>query len=400
MKIEYINGDVNLGIKYNWDHIRKEYRKLKCPKDVYYPLKVDWSETAYNMCLSDRSRGKTTNPLLVSLLMYRDYGTTPHYLRNDRDQVRPMIIMDMCETIREHRYIERIFGGEFNDLEYRARRWTLVKRNDDGDVVSAADRPALVCFGLNDSDDLKSTYNAPRGDVIILDEFIESVYRYNSFFNFKNLIKTIVRDRLSTVCWMLANTTDVHSPWFDDMMLRDQINTIQMGQACYVTAGDGVRYYIDVMSPDVSERRAKVNMRYFGKDNPKLNSITGTRMWSTKEFPHIPPNKQDPAEEVYSKLYMHHAGRLVRLVLVRRSVGLCVHVVPATRLYSDSWCLTMSEITESRQIFGTGPKGSILETYWRLFKANKWYYATNYEGALVEAYIKVMRAEKTMRGGV
>ena len=154
------------------------------------------------------------------------------------------------------------------------------------------------------------------------------------------------------------------------------------------------------MSPDVSERREKVNMRYFGRDNPKLNSITGRKMWSTKEYPHIPPSKLDPAEEIYSKMYMRHAGRLVRLVLVRRSIGMCVHVMPADRLYPDSWCLTMGAITEARQLYGTGPKGSILETYWRLFKANRWYYATNYEGALVEAYIKVMRAERTVRGGV
>lgn len=400
MKIEYINGDQNLGIKYDWSRIKKEYKKLRCPKDVYYPLKCDWDQAAYNMCLSDRSRGKTTNPLLVSFIMYRDYLTTPHYLRNDKDQVRPMIIRDMCETIRDFRYIERIFGGEYNDIEYRSRRWTLVKRDEQGDIVAAADRPLLVCFGLNDSDSLKSTYNAPRGDVIILDEFIESVYRYNSFFNFKNIIKTIVRDRLSAVCWMLANTTDIHSPWFDDLMLRDQINTLGMGQAAYIEAGDGVRYYIDIMSPDTSERREKVNMRYFGRNNPKLNSITGRQMWSTKDFPHIPPAKIDEPEEVYSKLYMQHAGRLVRLVLVRRSIGLCVHVVPAVKLYSDSWCLTMSEITTGRQLYGSGPKGSILETYWRLYKANRWYYATNYEGALVEAYIKVLRADRTIRGGL
>lgn len=396
--IKYIGGDIRNGVKYDWGKIRKEYKRLKCPRDVYYPLKCDWDQAAFNMCLSDRSRGKTTNPVLVSLIMYRDYGTTPHYLRVSSDQTRPMIIQDMYTTIREHDYISRIFGGEFNDIEYYAKRWTLVKRNmETGEITAAADRPAMVCFGINESDDIKSVYNSPRGDAIIFDEFISSIYHYDDFFNFKNMIKTIVRDRLSAVCWMLANTTDVHTPWFDDMMLRDAIMGMQMGEARYCTAGDHVSYFIDIMSPDVSERREKVNDRYFGHDNPKLNAITGRQMWSTEDYPHIPPDKLDPAQQIYGRLYLQHAGRIVRLVLVRREIGLCVHVVPAKRIYDDSWCLTMGVITDKRYLYGAGPKGTVLETYWRLYKANRWYYATNSEGAVVKAYLKMLRAEKQGR---
>ena len=391
--IKYIDGDPRKGILYDWKKIRREYKKLKCPKDVYYPLKCDWDLARFNVAMSDRSRGKTTNPLLVCMLMYRDYGTTPHYLRMSSEDTRPMIMQDMFETIREHRYVEKIFGGEFNDLDYYGKRWTLLKRDENGTVLHAADRPVLVCFGLDEHQKLKSGYNSPRGDAIIMDEFIEETYRYNSFFRFKNMLKTIIRERQSTVCWMLANTTDVNSPWFDDMMLRDQINSMQMGQTMYTEAGDHVHYFLDILPADVSEERQKVNRLYFGHGNPKLASITGEQMWSTEDYPHIPPFKKTEPEILYGHLYLYHAGRYVRLILVSRDIGLAVHVVPARRIYDNSFCLTLGDIEDKRFLYGPGPKDTIIQTYWQLYKANRWYYASNSEGALIKSYIKTMRME-------
>lgn len=392
--IKYIDGDPRKGILYDWKKIRKEYKKLHCPKDVFYPLKCDWDRARFSLTMSDRSRGKTTNPLLVCLLMYRDYGTTPHYLRMSKDDTRPMIMQDMFETIREYGYIERIFGDEFNDLDYYGKRWTLLKRDENGTVLHAADRPALVCFGLDEQQGLKSSYNAPRGDAIILDEFIEETYRYNSFFRFKNLLKTIIRDRKSAVCWMLANSTDVNSPWFDDMMIRDDINNLEWGKPVYVQALDGVNYHIDVLPPDQSIQRQEVNRLYFGKGNPKLASITGDQMWSTEDYPHIPPFKKDEPETVYGHLYLEHAGKLVRLILVSREIGLAVHVVRANRIYDDSWVLTLGDITDKRYLYGPGPKDTIIQTYWQLYKANRWYYSSNTEGALIKSYIKTMRIKE------
>lgn len=391
LSIKYIGGRPQNGILYDWKKIKKEYKKLKCPKDVYDPLKCDWSLSKYNVALSDRSRGKTTNPLLVAMIMYRDYMTTPHYLRNTKDQCRPMMMQDLFETIREYQYVSRIFGEEWNDLDYYAKRWCLVYRDESGKILRSADRPVLVCFGIDEHQDLKSVYNAPRGDIILFDEFIETTYRYNSFFNFKNMLKTIVRDRQSAVCYMMANTTNKETPWFDDMMIRDYITGIEQGQARYIEAGDGVRYYIDILPPDQSERRKLVNELYFGHGNPKLASITGQAMWSTEDYPHIPPYKEDEPEIIYNRLYMQHAGRLLQLQLVRRELGLAVHVVPARRTYDDSWILTSGFITDPRQLFGAGPKDTILDTYWRLYKANRWFYATNSEGSVVSSYIKYLK---------
>lgn len=393
VKLKYYDGDPNKGIIYDWSHIRKEYKKLKCPADVYYPLKPDFDTCAYNMALSDRSQGKTTNPLLATMLMHRDYGTAPHYLRQHSDMCTPRMLRDLFATIQQHHYIQRVWGEQYNDLEYRGKRWWLLLRSPDGDIIARHNLPVLTCFGLDESDALKSTYNAPTGDAVILDEFISSVYGYSDFVHFQDILKTIFRDRYCPVVWMLSNTINLNSPWFDELCIRDQINQLKQGDSIYVTTPLDTRIFVEILPPKISEQRQRVNKRLFGFPNPKLAAITGQAAWATEHYQHIPPDsEEDPVETIVGNLYIRQSGKYARIRIVdRSSLGLCVYVTPATRIYDDSVILTAGDISDPREIFGFGPKDSkLLGTVWRLYKANRWYYATNSEGALIRSYISLV----------
>ena len=62
MKLEYIDGESKNGIKYDWGLIREEYLKLNVPCPMYYdPLKMPIPETKWNIIMSERSRGKTSD---------------------------------------------------------------------------------------------------------------------------------------------------------------------------------------------------------------------------------------------------------------------------------------------------------------------------------------------------
>lgn len=395
VKIRYHDGDPNKGIVYDWQHIRKEYKKLKCPADVYYPLRVDFDKAAYDVALSDRSQGKTTNPILATMIMHRDYGTAPHYLRQHSDMCTPKMLRDLFSTIQQHDYIKRVWGEQYNDLEYHAKRWWLLQRSPDGDIITRHNLPVLTCFGLDESDALKSTYNSPTGDAVIMDEFISSVYGYSDFIHFQDILKTIFRDRLSPIVWMLSNTINLNSPWFDELTIRDQINTMKQGESQYIETALGTNIFVEILSPKISEQRQKVNRRLFGFPNPKLAAITGQGTWATEHYQHIPPDdEKDPVETLIGNLYIRQSGKYVRLRLVyRESIGYCVYVTPATRIYDDSVILTAGDISDPREIYGFGPKDSrLLDTVWRLYRANRWYYATNSEGALVRSYISLVKS--------
>lgn len=395
VKLRYYDNDMSKGIIYDWQHIRKEYLKLKCPKDVYNPFRCDYEKAGINVAISDRSQGKTTNPLLMSMLMQRDYGTQAHYIRQSSDMTTPKILKDLFRTIREYHYIEKIWDGTFNDVVYRGKRWQLIYRDGDGQITANHPDPCLTCFGLDESDAIKSSYNAPRGDVVIYDEFIASVYGYSDSIRFFDICKTIFRDRYSPVILMLSNNINLNSPWFDELCIRDEVNAMQQGDNKYITVPDGPTIFMDILPAKLNEQRLKVNKRFFGFPNPKLASITGKGTWSTESYPHIPADdEEDPAEQLLGNLYIRQSGKLVRLRVMRTNkVGMMVYVTPATKTYSDSIILTAGEITDRRELWGYGNKDSrILDLIWRLYKANRWYYLTNSEGALVKSYLALVRS--------
>ncbi len=387
---ELKDNEKKLGIQIDWQLVRKEYAKLKCPKSTHNPLKADMENTGYIIDMSDRSRGKTTNKLLLGLILFKLYGIVLHYVRQRKEDCALKSLRDLYKTVLEHKYIEKIFGNEYNDIEYIGKRWYLVKRGADGSVKYSCEDNCTFCVGLDESDGLKSTYNAPRGDMIFHDEFISTVYGYNDFIRFSDICKTIIRDRLSPVIFMSSNTINLNSQWFDELCIRKDVEMVEQGDSKYIISPLGTHIFFEMLNPDTSDVRENVNKRFWGFPNPRLASITGKGKWATESFQHIPLYRDSEAVQprtLQNILFLTMAGKYVKLKLVDDAErGVCVFVTPASKVYDDSIILTADDIHSKREVFGIG-KGTFIEAYWRLYDKNKFYYATNAEGALVRAYL-------------
>ena len=399
-KITYINDDIKLGIEIDWNKVRKEYKKLNIPKDTHYPLKADLSKTGYVIDLSDRSRGKTTNKLIVGLLLFKMYGIELQYIRQKKADCALKMIRDLYETVKQFHYIEKIFDNAYNDITYYGKRWNLVYRNTDtGEVEDFCEDYCTICHGLDESDSLKSTFNAPKGDMIFHDEFITSMYGYNDFVRFSDMCKTIIRDRLSPVIFMSANTIDKNSPWFDELCIRKEVDTMDMGEDKYIESELGTHLYVEILAENISETRFNVNKRFWGFPNPKLSSITGRGVWATESYPHIPEYEKDKQPEIIqNNLFISMSGKYIKLKLVHdEERGVVVFVTPATRTYDDSIILTVDEIKNEHMLFAFG-KGTIVDIYWKLYAMNKFYYSRNSEGAFLKSYIDLAHQSLRVRG--
>lgn len=392
--IKYWDDDPNNGIIYDWGLIQKEYKKLKCPKHVYQPVLSDFSKVAYQIIMSDRSNGKTTNPLLCAMIMYKLYGTVCHVVRQTKYICEPKMIQDLYKTVLEFDYISKIFDGQYNSIRYRGKRWRLTYLDDDGNVLEESP-PVCVCLGLDEWQDLKSAYNAPRGDIVIFDEFINEQYGFNDFVHFLDILKTIFRDRRGYV-FMLANTIDINSQWFDEFCIRKDIEDMKAGEKRYIKTDLDTAISIEILSPVRTKQRRFINSWLFGFPNKKLAAITGGETWAMANYQHIPPEKETPVRSIYSKVHVYHAGKFVKLRLVYNDqVGYCVYVHPVKYTYDDSTILTAGNITDSRYQFGFGNKDSkILTLIWRLYAGNRFFYSRNSEGALIHSYIKAVNLKK------
>lgn len=407
-KITYIDNEPSKGIRYDWKKIRKEYKKLKIPAEFFNPLRADPEKCGYYIAFSDRSRGKTCETLLLVILMNWMYGTIGHYIRYNSETITPKMMRNLMTVIIECGYIDKITGGIWSSCDYHAKRWYFCNRDDMGRIIEKSENFFMICMSLDESDKLKSSYNCPFGDIIIFDEFVQfSGYGYSDFIKFADIVSTIVRKRLCCLIYMLSNTIDITTPWLDELCIRDQVELMQPGDSRYIVTSEGTHLFCEIMSADISIQRADVNRRFFGFPNKKLAAITGKGTWATEHYPHIriktkrdEPGKGDEDDEykpviLFNRLFVNQSGKYIKLQLVRDELGLCVHVLPATRIYKDSIILTAGDITDPREVFGFGAQGSAVNAIWRLYKANRFYYATNREGALIRAYIKAVQTRKS-----
>ena len=397
-KIKFIKDDQKYGIKVDWDKVRKEFNALGIPPETYSPLKADISKCGYIIDMSDRSRGKTTNKLILGLLLFKMYGIQLQYIRRSKVEVEKKNLRDLYKTVLAFKYIDKIFGGVYNSIDYYGKRWSLVRVDKNAKVIDRCEVHCTFCIGLDESDTLKSTYNAPFGDFIYHDEFIESVYGYSDFVRFADICKTIIRDRVSPVIFMSSNTIDKNSPWFDELCIRDDLDEMKMGEHRYINSDLGTHIYLELLEPNVSADRQEVNTKYWGFANPSLTSITGRGEWATDSYPHIPtyryPEKKR-FEVLQKNVYIRMGKRLVNLQLVdEEDIGVCVFVHPATKTYEDSIIMTADELTSKLDIFGVG-RGTFLDAYWLLFRKNRFYYVRNGEGSFVKSYLQYVRTKES-----
>ena len=134
--MQYIDNNQQKGIKIDWKMIFKEYKKLKCPEDTYDPTTLPLGIVNWSLLLSARSRGKTTNLLIIGLLLYKHYKIQTGYIRQTDNMTKSTKARELYNVICEFNYIERIFGEEWNSVYLWQKHFYLCKRDDDGNILS------------------------------------------------------------------------------------------------------------------------------------------------------------------------------------------------------------------------------------------------------------------------
>lgn len=396
--IKYIEGNPEIGIKYDYRKIRKLYKTLGCPKQFYNPCTAPIEKASWLVELSERSTGKTTGWLLWGLCMYVLYGTQCHYVRIREEMIAPKNTRGIYDVIIRAGYIEKLTKGEYNNIFYRAKRWFLCLTDKDGNVIKTDPNYCTFMASIYKGSTLKSAHASPKGTLVILDEFIDesSTYRGNVFLDFCNLCKTIFRDRLDGKIVLLANTLNKYSQWFHELHIFEAISDMQLSENKLVTTRGGSVIYIELIGAPVVLKSIKqrYNKLFLGFDNPGLSSITGVSTWAIQSYQHIPPDVDDDGNNIevhilFRRIYIYHNNKLARLDIVKHQLlGICIYVHWATSTYDDSVILTLGEdLYDSRYIYGIGDDFQLGKFIRKMFATHKVYFAANDVGSFVENFM-------------
>lgn len=391
--MKYIDNNVNYGIKYDFKLIEKEIKKLGLiPEGQYNPFNVhDIASGRYFADFSERSIGKTTAWLLVGLTMRRLYENKPQiiYVRQIVDMILPKNASQLFATILAHDYISKLTDGRYNSVRYRSRGHYFYNT----ETLELDDEPFMVSIGCDEWADKKSSFNAPYGDLIIFDEAIGKQSYQDEFVHFMDIVKTTIRERDSALVAILANTINKNSQLFLELEIFDVIQTLKIGERRLVTTVGGTTIDLALIgstAETMPAHRKEHNRKFFAFKNPKLNAIRGGE-WAGKIYPHLP--KLSDVEVLSRNRYIRHNGALLNLeLLYAPELGLFVRVHLARELHDDSIVYSIETTLENSRHFYKWANGKLDAVLKKLLNENRWYYATNTEGALVDDYIKLARS--------
>lgn len=287
VKLKFIDNDPNLGVDYDWDLIAKTYKSLGVPPeyDITEILPLGNNAIKWYIANSERSVGKTTNVLLVGMVMYALYGTVTQLIRHTIDKASYYeTLFDTIVAYNQGQYIKKLTNGEYDSVKYHWKAFYYQRREKNG-KYTRADDPFCVSLAADECYNLCSFYEAPRGDWIVLDECFNETNKPEEFVHFCHLVKTIVRERISDKIIVLGNNLDINNIWYRQLMIHNEVRKLRKGQSKIVKTSEGMPIFVVFMENRLPQKRRVFNKLHFGFNNPQLNAITGNGNWNVKMYP-------------------------------------------------------------------------------------------------------------------
>lgn len=398
--IKYFDDDENLGVIIDWSEVLKEFKSLKIPVGYYDPTDVPFDKVKIVLEVSERSVGKTTTWLLIGMIVYEMYGLKIFYIRETRDMIKPSVAGELFDTIISYdkgRYIRAITNGKYNSVYYHWKKMYYCRKDIDGEMEEKAEEPFMSYLSIDDNYTYKSGMSVPNPGVIIWDECLSPLYKMETYVQFHDLLKTIIREKISPLVVLLSNGVDRNHTLLKEFEVSKEFKTLKVGEGKLITGEnrhDQRPIYIEIIgvqrTKKKNERRLLQNKLYFGLGNPKMAAITGEEStWNYDPMPHRIPTDKDIILNRDLRIDLDTDKVQIELTYTE-DLGLIVYAHLCSIDYKDSRFLVLKDVTKKNQMYGFG-HGKFCKKIWELYEQNKWYYDTNETGAMVETFVKNCR---------
>ena len=390
--------------------IKNEIKKLHIPRD-YWGIDLDtFFDYQWNLYISIReTAGKTTQSLLFGMILNKLY---PHkycieYLRNDSAQITRKNIETLFDTAKSLGYIEKIYEGKYNDVLYKAntKKFYLTKTDEEGSVIDIMEEPICILHSLEEALSMKSSYNNPRGNYIVLDEFPDtSRSTYGIFPQLLHVVSTIGRPlsegrREWLHILLMGNNTDEYCFYFDDFQIAEEIPYLKFGGSItfkteYNTTG--ICKLLELGEAQ-KERLKRHDIPFLGFPGKKAAPFTGESEWGGEQYKHIFFDL-NYNECFFRRAYIRHRNRFIQIDLFyNEEVGKFAFLHFASEpQYNDNIIFTIDP-EKNKDIYGFGKYEKnekilrICKQIVSLYQENRFFYASNKVGSLTSDFIKNIR---------
>lgn len=342
-------------------------------------------EATYNLIIGERSNGKTYAGLKYGLERYFRHGEQMAIVRRWKEDIRGSRASEIFSALIANDEIIKLSKGKYTGIHYWAGKFYPCNYDDNGKAIYSDSEVIAYPFALSDTEHNKSV-SYPNITTIIFDEFItRQLYLPDEFILFMNTVSTIVRQRTNVKIFMLGNTVNKYSPYFEEMGLKN-VNKQEQGTIDVYKYGDtNLKVAVEYCK---SMKKSKENNFYFAFDNPKLDMIT-SGAWELNLYPHC-PIKYTP-KDVLLNYFIEFSDEIFQAEIVQKDGTLFTYIHRKTTPIRDVnkdiiFNLDFNpKLNYNRSIMLGGNK--ILNWIKWFFVNDKVYYQNNAVGDSIKAYI-------------
>lgn len=290
------------------------------PIERYYSRDaIDKTGAAYRLIIGQRSNGKTYSVLKTIIEQYFTEGKRSAYIRRYAEEIMPKNLQLLFSQDSLLQLIKELSGGEYNGTFYRANCFYMAHYDEDGKIDHKDTVPFCVTRSINTWETTKGQ-DAGELHLICFDEFMtRSGYLSDEFVKFCNLLSSLIRDRKDAVIYMLANSVNKYSPYFEEMGLAD-VDKMEQGEI-RVYSYEGSDLTVAVEYCAAVEATKKTASKYFAFENAQLKMIT-SGAWEIKNYARAPYKIAD--SDIFKTFYIKFGEQLIAGEIILRSPDLFI----------------------------------------------------------------------------
>lgn len=355
----------------------------------YNSSKIDKKNCTYNLIFGERSNGKTYCLLLKALINYVKTGKQMAYVRRWKEDITGRRASSLFGGLVANDEVKKQTNGQFNYIHYYSGKFYLANIEPSKKPVFSDSDVIGYVFSLSDGEHDKST-SFPNVDLIIFDEFLTSkLYLNDEFVLFMNTISTIVRRRTTVKIYMLGNTVNKFSPYFEEMGLTGVRKMKQGDIDVYHYGESDLKVAVEYCESN-NKNNGETN-KYFAFDNPKLTMITGGA-WELSLYPHLPVKYV--GKDVLSTFFIEFAEKTYQGNLIYKDESLFIYIHNKTTDIKNSNELVYSLDINHKPNYNVNiyrPSNKLTKIITNIFLSSKVFYQDNSIGDAINNYLKICK---------
>ena len=347
-------------------------------------------DATYNVIFGERSNGKTYASMTKCIKDFVETGAQFGYVRRWKEDVTGRRAATLFAGHIDNDAISKMTDGAFEGVHYYAGVFYLCNYDENGKAIyNKEEDKAGYCFALSDNEHNKSN-SFPRIRNIVFDEFLARNYFPNEFVSFMNTVSTIVRKRTDVKIFMLGNTVNKHSPYFEEMGLKHVKNMKQGAIDLYRYGNSELTVAVEYCA---NLQKDEKSQKYFAFDNPKLQMITGGS-WELDIYPHLPMKYVE--EDVQFEFVMEIGDELFLCKIVQKGDAMFIYCHRKTTpikdedndlIYSLRPDPRPNWVRDLRIVSSARGDSKVKNMIWWLFKTGKVYYQDNDVGDTISQFV-------------